>query len=415
MMKSSPRIEERIVKVRLLFFNLIFLIFFVLILPLSPSLLGVWFGNSFIETTNVADVSTYANRRVQRLRSWLSYVFVILMVGLVAALALTMLALQIFVERSIPKFGKPVGAILMAVFMGLSEELSKFLAVKLTNFENHRVTSTYESGLAFKAFLFNFFLKNSALYFVAFVKGRLLFDYFLWLKQFEFLNRFNFVAICNEVGNCCKEENCPRELEMLVLQLVATKAVANLVKSYFLPLVLGLVLRGKELKSLQTKDLKPFQLECTKAPFKGTLMLYHHIIEQFTFLVLFASALPLGPIIALITNAIWLRNQASTLLKFYMRPRYQEQSRGPVQWVTALNMLIFLSIGTNIGLIIYTFHVQIPNVPRLESAFLIEHLVMLIWLGLVFYIPAIPGNVRTLLARSRYALQYGKAKMKKMQ
>ena len=353
-------------------------------------------------------MSVFASPRWQRLRMWVSYSVTSLFVLLLSLGALSALAVQIFFERSFaPPVGVAAGSIVMAIFMGLSEEFYMVLARKLTLFENHRVSSTFQVNLGFKTFFFHFFLNSSALYFVAFLKGAELFRWIVWLRQYSWFAFVDFGALCTASGNCCAHGgDCVRELEALLLKLIVTKSIANLLKTYLAPLILGLVLRGREagLSKTAFKEMKPYQIQASKAPFKGTLPLYHHLVGQFSVLILFATGAPLAPLVALITNSLWLRNQAASLLNFHARPRFQEQRRGPVQWATALQLLIFVAISTNIALAFGTYDLNLfPSITRIQIGFLLEHVALFVWMCIFLYIPKIPGKVRKALASARYA------------
>ena len=64
--------------------------------------------------------------------------------AVLGALSLALLAVQVGVERSVPKVGKALGSVVVGVGMGLAEELSVRWARGLTRLENHRVRSTFE-------------------------------------------------------------------------------------------------------------------------------------------------------------------------------------------------------------------------------------------------------------------------------
>jgi hypothetical protein len=111
----------------------------------------------------------------------------------------------------------------------------------------------------------------------------------------------------------------------------------------------------------------------------------------------------MASLIALVTNALWLRNQASTILKFHARPVYSEQRKGPVEWIIGLQFVVFLSIATNIGIFLSEFDaVSLFGLGKMELAFLLEHLLLLIWLFFKIYIPEMPGSVRKMIAKTHF-------------
>jgi hypothetical protein len=281
--------------------------------------------------------------------------------------------------------------------LAIAEVIYSAVAFWLNWFENHRVQSTYETHLMIKTFLLQFVANNSAPFFVAFIKGSL-------GSIFPSMQEY-----CSPTS-CCVNSDCSAEVESLLLQVILTKSVMNAVTSYVRPAVLGFLGRGTAVVAsgqhsrgvskviAAAKAMRDYQEQCTRPEFEGTLLLYQHLMNQFAFVMLFASAAPLGPLVALISNVLWLRGQSSTLLKFYARPRFRELRKGPSG--TLLTALTFISIATNAALLLYTFRFSV--VDKLVAVFVVEHVMLVLWLLLFVYIPAVPGDVKKQLAKARY-------------
>lgn len=244
---------------------------------------GIWVGEAFVDSPEISTMSKFASPRLQRLKLWISYSITVAFVAILAASALGALALELWCQRSIEKYGNLVGSIVLVLFVGVAEESYLMLANVLTRFENHRTMAQFDRHLGFKTVLFQFFLANSAPYFVAFFKDRVLFDFFAFLTRKQY---GNFVQVCDvALQSCCVNGSCFAELEFLLIKLTISKAVANMLKTYFAPLISGLIGSGIKTKSLSEttkllKDSKSFQTAAFLKPFQGTLLLYHYLGEE---------------------------------------------------------------------------------------------------------------------------------------
>lgn len=363
---------------------------------------GIWYGDVWVaEAADIVQESIHANSRLQRLRKWISYCVVALCVVLIICLSLLGLLGQLVAQERLPRpFGKLVGAAVLAVVTALSDAVfSQGVAGILTNFENHRVSSTFEHHLGVKQFSFFFVSTFSPLYFVAFGKKYL----GVLLQMFPIAGGVGL--LCASAPNCCLEGDCARELEMVFIQVFMTKNIVNfLVKDYLVPLVSSLfarkMLEKRHKNKNNKKKLQGWQLEATRPPFKGTLPMYQHLSAQFGFITLFAACNPLAPLLALIVNALWLRNQASALVNLFARPRYLESVRGPLMAIRRVTTA--LAIITNVGLVLHTFALidhsdnavlKLVAQNRFIVAVAIEHVILILWGAAALYIPEKPGTV----------------------
>ena len=77
------------------------------------------------------------------------------------------------------------------------------------------------------------------------------------------------------------------------------------------------------------------------------------LVIQFSFLCLFGLALPISFLLAFITNVTVIQGNKRKLLKYSRRP-FPQGASNIGNWLIILEVVTFLGIFSNAGLIVYT-------------------------------------------------------------
>jgi len=84
--------------------------------------------------------------------------------------------IRILLDNEIPQFASILttitSACLNVIAICILSYFYSWIAVKLTDFENHRLDSEYESALTFKMYLFQFANFYGSIFYIGFIKGR---------------------------------------------------------------------------------------------------------------------------------------------------------------------------------------------------------------------------------------------------
>lgn len=228
----------------------------------------------------------------------------------------------------------------------------KYLAVVLTDLELKRTQSEYDESLSLKVYMFKFVNYYSSLFYIAFVKGKFVgipghYNRILGIRQEE----------CNHSG--CLMELC---IELIVITT------------------------GRQIISLAMERLKPFltttynrvsfKLQDTKKKFIVPIIRITHTmweenfpllpfesqiihgetlekVIQFGFITLFAIAMPIGALCALINNIYEIRSDAKKFLNNYRRPN-PRRVKDFGQWTAVLEAIVKLGVLTNACIIAFT-------------------------------------------------------------
>jgi hypothetical protein len=172
-----------------------------------------------------------------------------LMIGLVIAVIISIILYRLAIRVALFKLGDSpestarkssgivsaiTASILNLITIILLNILYGKLAVKLTDWENHRKESEYESQLAFKIFLFQFVNSYSALFYVAFFKGQNTgrpgdYNRFAGFRQDE-----------------CPEYGCLLELTIQLSIIMVGKQTINNCQEIFIPMIKQYLARRKQ-------------------------------------------------------------------------------------------------------------------------------------------------------------------------
>ena len=131
---------------------------------------------------------------------------------------------------------------------------------------------------------------------------------------------------------------------------------------------------------------------------------------QFGYLVLFAPAFPLAPLLAFINNLVEIRSSSYRMVKGYRRPLWKARE-GIGTWMVVLNTLGFLAVITNAAMISFVGRqrAKVLGVPDDETDFLhdrleisalwfnflaVEHMVMFVRVIILAITPKTPTWIK---------------------
>lgn len=214
------------------------------------------------------------------------------------------------------------------------------LAIKMTDWENHRKDSKYESHLAFKIFVFQFVNTYSSLFYVAFFKGQFNgypghYEKFFGFRQVE-----------------CAEYGCLLELTIqLSIIMVGKQAIGNITE-FVIPRLKRWNEHRKAKKKHVDAQLLPWeeQFELEEWPESDLFYEYLEMIIQFGFITLFVASFPLSPLFAFLNNIMEIRIDADKMITALRRPPASRASDIGI-WEGVLEFVSFFSVITN-GLVI---------------------------------------------------------------
>lgn len=273
-----------------------------------------------------------------------------------------------------------------------------FLAVKLTDWENHRTQTKYDDSLIIKLFVFQFVNNYSSCFYIAFFRGR--------------FDEDGIVGHGSEYRDRC-EGTCMSQLSFQVLILMISKPLPKLCTDAILPFLKKkwrhrpswCCFGGK--KPEKSKREETFLEKHVKKENLGdfTLSEYTEKVIIFGFLMLFAASFPLAPLMALITTALDIRIDAWRLLWIYKRPvAHMAQDIGT--WYTILTFMNFCGVVSNAFLVAFTstWGNSFNSTEQVWIVVGFEHIALIIMFIFAYIVPDTPADV-ALKKRKKMRLQ----------
>ncbi|CAN8076533.1 unnamed protein product [Agarophyton chilense] len=264
------------------------------------------------------------------------------------------------------------------------------IAKKLTENENHKYNSEHENSLVLKLVLFQFLNMNMAYLYVAFIR-----------RDYERLaSSIRSVLLVELIIGNIKETVIP-------IFLARRRRKAKLDEA----------LKKKKEQNpdldesecfVKPSDLDPISTQLEMEPDNGVFEDYFELLRQFSQVTLFAAAFPLGAVLAAINNFVEVYTDTYKLI--YMTRRSSPRRALDIgAWVRAFEFISVVSIMTNLGIITvtarYAHAVVGKGISRTEEYFwmiAIEHVLLVVRVGLMTIYEGIPSWVRDQRAKERY-------------
>merc|ERR1719411_2363982 len=174
-----------------------------------------------------------------------------------------------------------------------------------------------------------------------------------------------------------------------------------------------------EHKPKKGRTVTQVELESSTPPYEGTFEDFLEMFIQFGYVTLFSSAYPLAGLCALLNNMIEIRSDAFKLCFIHQRP-FPERVQNIGCWQTAMEVMGFIAVMVNCGLIGLSgpVHRIFPNITGAQTVILIivlEHMMLLVKLGISAAIPDVPHHVAVQLAKAEYKRRQLERKERKEQ
>ncbi|XP_072332968.1 anoctamin-7-like isoform X2 [Scyliorhinus torazame] len=273
------------------------------------------------------------------------------------------------------------------------------IAIKMTDWENHRTQTNYNDALILKLFAFHFANSYSSLFYIAFLrKNNQKFFQLLGLTDFE--------------DNCGALNNCMSELGIQVVILMIFKLFPKLLTDVFIPWFRKTKNRICSRIKIRLSSKAPMQStvdDCIKKESKKpdlgdfTLAEYTEKIIQYGYQMLFSISFPLAPLLFFITILCDIRVDAKRLLWMYKRPiAFMAQDIG--QWLTILDLINGVAVVTNACVIAFNtdFARERPFYEQLIILIVIEHIVFVVKFLLATIIPDIPQHILLAMRKEKH-------------
>lgn len=335
--------------------------------------------------------------------------------ALVVALQLLLLKSRFYFRFGY--FGYGLGAGLHGAFISLSNQANHLLAHRLTVWENHRSLESFEGALIIKTTLFVFFNSYSTLFYIAFCKGRWLFEEDACLDgdcvaELEIEGIAIFAAQVQRTPQtraALPPPQMARPLssrtlhprawqiligqtrELLVPYLKRSRIAAGvrqLQTGRPLPVLEGALPRSAGYGTQASasgdaageSEMAQAQAQLELTEYEGVFDEYLEMVVQFGYVSLFAAALPMASGMACLNNIIELRTDAWKLLTQFRRPMARS-STDISAWRHVLGGISLLAIVTNPALLIFTskrLPAEMSSADRLWTFIAVEHALLLL-------------------------------------
>ncbi|ESO03576.1 hypothetical protein HELRODRAFT_191881 [Helobdella robusta] len=271
----------------------------------------------------------------------------------------------------------------------------RYLAVRLNNYENHRLQSSYENFLIAKLVVFNFVNYFCNLFYIAFV----LRDYNLLQKNLATL------LITWQIIQQAQETVVPyftyKYKKYRVLGKFSSGSHINLCKKDNDETIN----KSGGAANDDDDDLKiaenKYQIEkdATKIDY------------PFGYVFLFSACYPTSALWAFLNNLTEIRTDAFKLVLIHKRP-FSRQADGIGSWLLAFELMGIVAVITNCTLVAinddvlhYFYSVGYSDVGIFVLFVMIEHLLLFVKATISLLVPALPEDIKTNLARIDYEAQ----------
>ncbi|CAD8205990.1 unnamed protein product [Paramecium pentaurelia] len=262
----------------------------------------------------------------------------------------------------------------------------------LNDFENHKYEQSYEDSLILKTYIFTFINTFNCLAIIAFLN-----------------EQFPALSLCKTSDGI----NCYRALkdQMVTIFMVNfAKTLPQLITPCIKAFIRGKTKQVDE--NLVTHEfnqidefiesqanLEPY---VSNAEVDGLMNDYMELVVQFAFLQLFGLAFPLSYFIAFLTNLTQIQVDKLKLIHFIQRP-IPSSAANIANWSFIMDVIAFLSVFCNAGLIVFTSGVVPPDSQSSSYAIFV-----IVFLGLKYFssfiISPVPEKASLILTRHKFAV-----------
>ncbi|KAB5571538.1 hypothetical protein PHYPO_G00226070 [Pangasianodon hypophthalmus] len=255
-------------------------------------------------------------------------------------------------------------SVIHIVYTNMLGNAYRTVALKLTEWENHREESAFQNHHTTKVLVFTFFNNFAVLFHIAFFKQ----DLHLLRK------RLSSLLILSQVVNQFTEVVVPYVVDRFY---------------------------SSSQKGLKEDDpaADHMQAEGSLPPFPGLFLEYIELLVQFGYLSLFSCVYPLTAVLLLINNITEIRGDAYKICRLFRKP-FSPPEAGIGVWQAAFEVLAFFSVMSNCWLLflaprikMFTQDAGLNPSTVLIFIIMVEHILIVAKLILAFIIPDEPDWV----------------------
>uniref|UniRef100_A0A8C5EEA5 Anoctamin n=1 Tax=Gouania willdenowi TaxID=441366 RepID=A0A8C5EEA5_GOUWI len=282
-----------------------------------------------------------------------------------------------------------IPSIIYAVVIEIMNLIYRYAAEFLTEWENHRLESSYQNHLVLKVLVFNFFNCFASLFYIAFVMQDMVL------------------------------------LRQSLATLLITSQILNQIMESFLPYWLQrrrnkkMIRKVQKRATLQDKELpleEQVRLEADMSTYLGTFDDYLELFLLFGYVSLFSCVYPLAAVLVVLNNITEVYSDAFKMCHVFKRP-FSEPAANIGVWQLAFEAMCVIAVVTNCSLIGMSPQVK-AYFPESDTQLIlwtvaIEHCLLAIKFILSFLIPDVPKQIQVKLARLEFeSLEALKKKLK---
>ncbi|CAM4697705.1 unnamed protein product [Leuciscus chuanchicus] len=287
-------------------------------------------------------------------------------------------AISIYTEN--PNFASGilmfVPSIIYAVVIEIMNLLYRYAAEFLTNWENHRLESSFQNHLVLKVLVFNFVNCFASLFYIAFVMQDM-----VLLRQ-----SLATLLITSQILNQVMEAFLPYWLQRRRNKKVH-KRMRRLMGDKELPL------------------LEQVQLETDMNTYLGTFDDYLEQFLLFGYVSLFSCVYPLAAVLVVLNNITEVYSDAFKMCHVFKRP-FSEPAANIGVWQLAFETMSVIAVVTNCALIGLSPQVN-AYFPESETQLIlvvvaIEHVLLAFKFILAFVIPDVPKRIQVKLDKLEF-------------
>ncbi|XP_034553258.1 anoctamin-10 isoform X2 [Notolabrus celidotus] len=216
-----------------------------------------------------------------------------------------------------------IPSIIYAVVIEIMNIIYRYAAEYLTEWENHRLESSYQNHLVLKVLVFNFFNCFASLFYIAFVMQDMVL------------------------------------LRQSLATLLITSQILNQFMEAFLPYWLQrrrnkkMMRKVQKRKTLEDKELPvvdQVRLEADMSTYLGTFDDYLELFLLFGYVSLFSCVYPLAAVLVVLNNITEVYSDAFKMCRVFKRP-FSEPAANIGVWQLAFEAMSVIAVVTNCALI----------------------------------------------------------------
>lgn len=271
-----------------------------------------------------------------------------------------------------------IPSIIYAVVIEIMNIIYRYAAEFLTEWENHRLESSYQNHLVLKVLVFDFFNCFASLFYIAFVMQDMVL------------------------------------LRQSLATLLITSQILNQFMEAFLPYWLQRRRNKKMIRKVQKRQtledkrlplVEQVRLEADMSTYTGTFDDYLELFLLFGYVSLFSCVYPLAAVLVVLNNITEVYSDAFKMCRVFKRP-FSDPASNIGVWQLAFEAMSVIAVVTNCALIGMSPQVKAYFEGSQEQLIFwtvaIEHMLLALKFILTFLIADVPKHIQIKLARLEF-------------